>query len=39
MICTAYFDCSQWLKPYLVRYFEVANDPKREFHGKTYYDS
>ena len=34
MICTAYFDCSQWLKPYLFKYLRLANNPKREIHGK-----
>lgn len=34
MLCTAYFDCSQLLRPYINKYFQSAGDPKREFHGK-----
>jgi len=33
MICTAYFDCSQWLKPYLMKYLKLANNPKRDIQG------
>ena len=33
MLCTAYFDCSQLLRPYLNKYFQIAGDPKREFQG------
>lgn len=33
MVCAAYFDCSQWLKPYLLKYFKLANNPKRDIQG------
>lgn len=33
MICTAYFDCSQWMKPYLLKYLSLANNPKRDIQG------
>lgn len=33
MLCTAYFDCSQLLRPYINKYFQSAGDPKREFHA------
>ncbi|XP_028413164.1 unconventional myosin-XV-like isoform X2 [Dendronephthya gigantea] len=34
IILTAYLQCSDVLRPYLVRYLQtISNDPKREFHG------
>uniref|UniRef100_F1KSK8 Myosin-XV n=1 Tax=Ascaris suum TaxID=6253 RepID=F1KSK8_ASCSU len=33
-ILTAYFDCSQVLKPYVFKYLaDMANDPRRAYHG------
>jgi len=33
MLCTAYFDCSQLLRPYINKFFQSAAEPKREFHA------
>ena len=38
IILSAYLQCSDVLRPYLVRYLQtISNDPKREFHGKLFH--